>query len=190
MKITAIILAAGKSSRMAPLFKLTQMVDGQAMVRCTVQQVLDCAIDRAIVITGHRGDEIRSVLAGLDVDFVDNPDFEKGISTSIRAGIQAAGKSCDGVLIVLADMPIVSTGDYDRIISAFTGKSCICIPTCKNRPGNPVLWGAQFFPQLANLSGDKGGKQIMTGLDEFICKVGMDSNSVLLDFDVKSAVDL
>ncbi len=185
MKITAIILAAGKSSRMAPLFKLTEMFDGEAMVRRTVRQLMDAKIDRAIVITGHRADEIRGALSGLAVQFVDNPDYDKGISTSIRAGIAAAGSECDGVMIVLADMPLVMTEDYDRIINGFSKENSICVPVYKNRRGNPVLWGSQFLPQLARLCGDKGGKQILSRLDEFICEINMSSSSVLHDFDTR-----
>ncbi|MBM3538652.1 MAG: 4-diphosphocytidyl-2C-methyl-D-erythritol kinase, partial [Alphaproteobacteria bacterium] len=98
-QIAAVIMAAGRSSRMAPANKLLSDVDGRAMVQGAVDTALASQAKPVIVVIGHDGTRVREALAGKPVQFVDNPDYAAGLSTSLRAGLRAMeGINLDGAV--------------------------------------------------------------------------------------------
>lgn len=147
-KIGAIVLAAGMSSRMGAN-KLLMDVNGKKMVRHTVEAARASHADPIVVVTGHAESDVRAALAGLNVQFVNNPEFAKGLSASLRHGLNALPEDCDGALVLLGDMPGVSAALIDRLIAAFDpGESrAICVATRHGKRGNPVLWARRFFPR-------------------------------------------
>ncbi|MEI8147044.1 MAG: NTP transferase domain-containing protein, partial [Alphaproteobacteria bacterium] len=88
-RVTALILAAGKSSRMGGPNKLVARLDGKPLVRHAAEAALASHVDEVVVVTGHQGERVREALAGLPLRFVDNPRFAEGLSTSLTAGIEA-----------------------------------------------------------------------------------------------------
>src|SRR5262249_20768982 len=86
-RIAAIVLAAGRSSRMGTLNKLLISVDGRPMVRHAVDQALAADLAPVIVVTGHQHERVEAALAGLYVTVVNNPDYAEGLSTSLKAGL-------------------------------------------------------------------------------------------------------
>ena len=110
-------------------------------------------------------------MSGLDIQFANNPDFAKGLSTSLKRGLSALPEDCDGAAILLADMPDVGSGLIDTLIAAFdpAEERAICVATRGGRRGNPVLWARRFFPEMANLHGDVGAKSLMAAYDELSC---------------------
>jgi len=145
-KIGAIVLAAGMSSRMGTN-KLLMDVNGKKMVRHTVEAARASHAEPIIVVTGHGESDVKAALAGLDVQFVNNPDFAKGLSASLKCGLNALPEDCDGALVLLGDMPGVSAALFDRLIAAFdpSESRAICVATRHGKRGNPVLWA--FFPR-------------------------------------------
>ena len=93
--IAAIVLAAGRSTRMGAANKLTADIGGKPMVRCVVEAALASAASPVLVVTGHQAADVRAALAGLAVAFVDNPDYAAGLSTSLKAGIAAVPDAAD-----------------------------------------------------------------------------------------------
>jgi molybdenum cofactor cytidylyltransferase len=191
VNIVGVVLAAGQSRRMGEANKLTMPVDGTPMVARVVDTLQRSTAGRVIVVTGHEPDEIRDALSGRDVELVHNPDFEEGMGTSVRAGVSALGDDVDGVLIALADMPWVSSEVIDRLVDTFSpdGEASIYIPMYGQKRGNPVLWGAQRFPELRKLSGDVGGKVLFDRHPEAICYVDVQSAGVNIDVDTPDALD-
>ena len=104
--------------------------------------------------------------------------------------IAALGGDCDGAFVCLGDMPAVKSADLDRMIAAFDpleGRA-IVVPTCRGKRGNPVLWGARFFAQMAAVSGDVGARHLIGENAEWVCEVAVDGDGVLRDIDTAEAL--
>ena len=189
-RIAALVLAAGESRRMGDANKLTIPVDGTPMVARVVDAVQQSHARRVIVITGHEPERIKEALSGRDVELVHNPDYAEGIRSSVRVGVAALGDDVDGALVALADMPWVNAEVINRLIDAFTSASepSIFIPRFGGQRGNPVLWGAQHFPELLALAGDVGGKALFQRHASAICYVDVESANVNLDVDTPDAL--
>lgn len=189
-KIAAIVLAAGRSSRMAPANKLLTEVEGQHMVARAVDAALASQARPVIVVTGHDAARVREALAGRPITIVENPAYGEGLAASIRAGLAALPGDVDGAVFVLGDMPRVGAHHIDRLIAAFNpveGRA-ICVPTHRAKRGNPVLWGARFFPEMRALSGDTGARALLGQHADQLCEVEMADDGVLLDVDTPEAL--
>lgn len=188
-RIAALILAAGLSSRMGSGNKLLADLHGKPIIAHTVANVLASPARPVILVTGHMAEAVRAA-AGPDPTFVHNPDFSTGLASSLRTGLAILPKRCDGVLVCLGDMPDVSPAVLDKLISAFNpveGRA-ICVPMVGPKRGNPVLWGAQFFPELQNLNGDQGAKRLIEAHSEWVCEVPCADEAVLSDIDTEAAL--
>jgi molybdenum cofactor cytidylyltransferase len=190
-KVAAIVLAAGKSSRMRGPNKLLADVGGRPLVRRVVEQVKASRASPVIVVTGHQQDEIARALSGLDVTLVHNPDFGEGIASSVRAGIAAVPGDADGVLICLGDMPLVSEGMIDALIARFApdAGALIVVPVDGGRRGNPVLWSRRFFPELMSLEGDVGARHLIGRHGEAVAEVAVAGEGAFLDLDTPEALE-
>ncbi len=190
-RIAAIVMAAGRSSRMAPANKLLTDVDGRLMVQRAVDAALASHARPVAVVTGHDGARVREALAGRAVEFLDNPDYAEGLSTSVRAGLSwLEGKTVDGAVFMLGDMPLVTASHIDRLIAAFNpveGRA-ICVPAHRGKRGNPVLWGSRFFADMRALEGDQGARSLFREHAEQVCEVEMDDDGVLVDVDTPEAL--
>ena len=188
-RIAAVVLAAGLSSRMGSN-KLLAPVRGKPMVRHAVETALASAASPVIVVTGNGGAEVRHALAPYSPLFVDNPDFSKGLSTSLKSGLSAVPNDCDGALILLGDMPDVSTGLLDKLIAAFDPSEdrAVCVATRHGRRGNPVLWARRFFPEILALEGDIGARHLIAQYGELVCEVEAADDGPLTDIDTPEAL--
>jgi molybdenum cofactor cytidylyltransferase len=186
MTVAGIILAGGRSARMAPRNKLLAAIGEKPVVARVAETALASAARPIVVVTGFAHRRIAEALRGLDIVFVHNPDFALGLSTSLRAGLAALPNDCDGALIMLGDMPLVEPGDLDALIAAFAGKdrNSICVPARQGRRGNPVLWGGAYFPEMMRLSGDEGAKRLLEIHRERVIEVETVSDGIFADLDV------
>lgn len=182
--IAAIILAGGRSTRMQGLNKLTSHIADRSLVRIVAEAATRSRVDRVIVVTGHDRTKVEAELDDLDVTFVHNPAFSEGLSTSLRTGLSALSPGIQGAVILLGDMPNVGTGLIDEMIARFktAGPSSVIVPTSEGRRGNPVLWGRDYFNELTDVTGDKGGRDILRRLAENVVEVPV-AASVFDDID-------
>ena len=188
-RVAAVVLAAGKSSRMGAN-KLLADFGGQPMIRRTVAAMRQAA-DETIVVTGRDADDVRAALEGLPVRFVHNPHFAEGLSTSLRAGIEALSPDTDAAVIALGDMPLVTAEAVRRLIAAYSPAEhrSLIVPVFKGERGNPVLWGRQHFDALKQLSGDKGARALFDQYADEIVEVAMADGAVLTDADTPEALE-
>jgi molybdenum cofactor cytidylyltransferase len=189
-RVAAIVLAAGRSSRMGGRNKLLIEVGGRPMVRRVVEAVAAAGPKPLIVVTGHQEAAIRGTLAGTEAQIVHNPHHASGLSTSLRAGLAALPAETDAALIALGDMPFVSPGDIRRLIAAFApqdGRS-ICVPVFGGRRGNPVLWGRKHFTAMTALEGDEGARSLLPRFADEVAEVNVSSENVLKDFDTPESL--
>jgi molybdenum cofactor cytidylyltransferase len=187
-RVAAIILAAGKSSRMGHN-KMLADFRGEPMIRATVQNVLASSVDEVVVVTGHQSDAVQSALAGLVVRFVHNPQFANGLATSLKAGIESV--TADAAIICLGDMPLVTANTIDRLIAAFNPAEnrTIVVPTHNGAFGNPVLWGAEHFATLSSLKGDRGARNLISRLKSDAVEIETGDSAVLRDADTPTALE-
>src|ERR1700744_142450 len=115
--VSAVVLAAGRSTRMGGPNKLLAELDGQKLVRIVTEQVRASKAKDIIVVTGHQAELVEKALAGLNVKFVRNPDFANGLASSVKAGIAAVPKQADGAVICLGDMAMISAGLLDPLVA-------------------------------------------------------------------------
>jgi molybdenum cofactor cytidylyltransferase len=184
MRVGAIVLAAGLSSRMG-VNKLLLAVRGKPMIRHAVEAALASKAEPVIVVTGHDGAKIADGLCGLDILLADNNDFATGLSSSLKCGLNILPADCDGALILLGDMPFVSAGLLDSLIAAFdpTAGRAICVPVRDGRRGNPVLWARRFFPEMLTLTGDRGAKALLDKHGSLAHEVAVMDDGPFLDID-------
>jgi molybdenum cofactor cytidylyltransferase len=187
--LAAIVLAAGRSTRMGHN-KLMAEIGGEPLLLRTVDAALASRTRPVLVVTGHEAERVRAALGKRPVTLVHNPDFATGLSSSLRVGIAALPADVDAAIVCLGDMPQIEAGLLDRLIDAFNpveGRG-ICVPTWHGKRGNPVLWGRQFFAEMAALTGDVGAKHLMTEHPELVAEVPAESEAVLTDVDTPEAL--
>ncbi|HUD50936.1 molybdopterin-binding/glycosyltransferase family 2 protein [Parvibaculum sp.] len=184
-RIAALVLAAGRSSRMGAINKLTAEIDGQPMVARAVDAALSSGAMPVIVVTGHEDNAVRAALADRDVTIVHNPDYAQGLSTSLRAGISELPGDTDALLVCLGDMPDVKPSHIGRLMAAFDPEEgrTICVPTFGGKRGNPILWGGQYLGEMRELKGDVGAKHLLGEHPEAVCEVAMPDAATLEDID-------
>lgn len=183
-RIVAILLAAGRGSRYGvSLNKLLAEFQGRPLVRRAAAAALASRVDRTIVVTGHGSAEIEAALAGLPLAFAHNRDFASGLASSLRRGLSAA-QDADAVVVLLADMPGVSSRIIDALIARFAAQpdAPAVVPVQGGRRGNPALLAKSLFPRLAALEGDEGARRLLSALDGVV-ELPVDDGDALADVD-------
>ena len=139
--VSAIVLAAGLSKRMGNENKLLLHYNNKTIIETTLQHLLDAGMEQIIVVTGYEAQLVTTTIQHLPVTIIHNPLYEKGMTTSIQKGVEAAtGK---GYMICLADMLSITALEYQSLTAAFEkqwqmDERCICIPQYKNEKGIPL----------------------------------------------------
>ncbi len=183
--ITALVLAAGTSSRMGSTNKLLLKFNEQSMVSHVIDQLMASKVDHIIVITGNDAEKVKGSIRQ-NVSFSHNPDYNKGLSTSVKVGITALGedctKDCEAVMICLGDMPYIMAADYNKLIDAFK-KDKIIAPTSNGKIGNPLIFSARFFKDFMDLDGDKGARKLLKKYSRDVIEVDVNSDAIFSDID-------
>lgn len=184
------VLAAGRSSRMEGPNKLLALFDGVPLVRRTAQRTLQSRVSGVSVISGHQSEEIGQAVAGLDVEIANNPDFATGLSSSLRTAVLHTPEEAGGLMVILGDMPGVTTSDLDELIRAFeqSGGGSIVRATHNGKRGNPVLLPRAVFPEVLRLEGDTGARHLVERSNVAIVEVEIGA-AASLDVDTREALE-
>jgi molybdenum cofactor cytidylyltransferase len=184
-QVAAVVLAAGRSTRMGAVNKMIAEIGGKPLVRIAVEQAIASKASPVIVVTGHQRDKVEGALKGLNVKFANNPAYADGLGTSLRAGIAAVPAEADGAVILLGDMPQIDAPLIDKLIAAFDPEkgALVVVPTIEGRRGNPVIWARRFFPQLMAVTGDVGARHIIGGVVESVAEVAVTDPAITVDID-------
>jgi molybdenum cofactor cytidylyltransferase len=190
--VVGILLAAGQSRRMGAINKLLAPLAGKPLVRHATEAMLASELDEVIVVVGHEADKVAAALDGLPVRLVFNAHHASGQASSVATGIGALAADVSDVIIGLGDMPLLTAAMIDRLLRAHLDQADhhrrITMPLVGSKRGNPVVWGRAFLPELAALSGDSGGRQL---LDDHIAAhnpVMSDDAAWLQDVDTVDAL--
>lgn len=191
-KIAVILLAAGMATRMGPAggHKLLAKFAGVPLVRRSALAALNSDAQSVTVVVGYRQDEIRDALSGLALNVVSNPDYATGMASSLAAGVAFIENSKpDGILIMLADMPMLTSDDLNRVMTAFRdlGGDLIVRAVSQGRPRNPVILPGSMSDAVRGLQGDVGARHLIEtcGLSVFDLELG---EAAQVDVDTVGAV--
>jgi molybdenum cofactor cytidylyltransferase len=189
-RIAAIILAAGRSTRMGGPNKLTAEIAGRPLVRIATEEALASRARPVVVVTGHQRERVEAALKGLNVQLVHNPDFAAGLSTSLKAGLAALPPEVDGAIVCLGDMPQVRASLIDQLTAAFDPErgALVVVPSIEGKRGNPVVWSRRFFPELMALEGDIGARHLIARYPEAVVEVSVTDHAALIDVDTPEAL--
>ncbi len=188
-KISAVLLAAGSSTRMGPVNKLLYQIEGKAMIRHTLEAILMTSVVEVIAVTGYQSTLVSNRLGVKDsrVSQIHNEQHQQGMATSIAAGIKACANGIGGFMICLGDMPYISANEYQVLIDRFRdlqSKKAIVVPRYQGQTGHPVIFGGHYRDQLSELlPGDHGARSIISSHHHKVIYYEMKQDHILKDID-------
>jgi molybdenum cofactor cytidylyltransferase len=184
--VAAVILAAGKSTRMGEAKQLLPLGESTVLGQ-TIENVRRSRVDEIVLVLGSSAEAIRRRLpASLlqDLKIVVNPAYEQGMASSLRAGLSALDPESAAALIILADQPFVHPETLNQLGSEHRRtRARILIPSYKGVRGNPVLLDRSVFAQVMALEGDVGCRAIFSSHTEHTVKLEVEDEGILLDID-------
>lgn len=188
--IAAVVLAAGRSTRMGALNKMLAEIGGKPLVRIAAEQALASHAKPVIVVTGHQHKQVEVALSGLPVRFVHNADYAEGLGSSLRTGIAAVPAEADGAIVCLGDMPQVDSSLIDKLLAAFDPEkgALVVVPSIDGKRGNPVVWSRRFFKELMSISGDVGARYLIGQYAEAVVEVPLSGEAALTDVDTPESL--
>ncbi|MEZ5477171.1 MAG: molybdopterin-binding/glycosyltransferase family 2 protein [Thiolinea sp.] len=188
-RIAAIVLAAGRSSRMGERNKLCIEIDGVPMLRRVVDSALASRCVQTLVVSGHEAVAVETVLQDYPVSWVHNAGFAEGMATSLRCGLRALPMDLDAVLILLGDMPRLTAAHLNALLDAFDPVApAIIVPEYAGRRGNPVLWPRRYFAEMQRLSGDQGARTLLEKYADEVVQVPSIDEAIFWDVDTPQAL--
>jgi len=189
MNIAALILAAGRSTRMGS-HKLLEVLGDRPLIRYCVDAALTSNAYPVLVVTGHNQGAMVATLSSADVSFVSNPDYAEGLSSSLKAGVRALPSSIDAAIILLGDMPLITHDLINQMIEFFNASphALALVPTYQGEWGNPVLLSRKLFPEIEKLSGDTGARKLLQSHHADVIEMPIMNDHVLIDLDTPEAL--
>jgi molybdenum cofactor cytidylyltransferase len=162
--IAVLILAAGKSSRMNSIKQL-EKINNKTLLNITLEKVKNIFSENIFCVLGANYDIIIKESITENIEFIDNPNFEDGLSSSIIAGINYFKKkklNFDGIFILLADQPGIEVTYLDKMINLFKeNNGTIIASNYGKKIGVPVIFPKKYFTDLLLIKGDKGAKDFI-----------------------------
>ena len=184
--ISAILLAAGESKRMVDENKLIKKHKSIPLIKHAVSNVLNSSIDELIIVLGYQKEAIEKIIEeNKKIKFIANPNFESGIASSIKKGLDSLSKETEAFFICLGDMPNVNKEIYNQLINAsFSNKDKeIFVPYYQERQANPILFSKKMKEEIQKIEGDFGAKKIIADNEKKVFKLSIQDKGVITDFN-------
>jgi molybdenum cofactor cytidylyltransferase len=185
-RVSAVLLAAGAGRRFGDGGKLLASYAGGCLIDGALRLALAAPVDEVVLITGARGgavgDHALSRFGDPRLRVLKAPDWDDGLSASLRAGLKAVGDA-DAALVMLGDMPRVPASVLPPLVDAVRMGAWAAAPVFGGRRGHPVVFSAALYPRLLALSGDQGAGRLLAGMAEGLALVAAPDDGVLYDVD-------
>lgn len=163
MPVSAIILAAGSSSRMGSSKQLLRWGEG-TLLSHAVKTAMDSRVGHVFVVLGSNESEHRKAIKGQPVTVVSNPGWEKGMGSSLKAGLATAKGTSEAVIVMTCDMPFVTSQHLNNIIEHFTKTSQPIVASKYNDTvGVPALFSRGTFDELSRIGNEEGARKVIAG---------------------------
>lgn len=195
-RIFAIVLAGGTASRFGRL-KQIEPFDDTCLLGVVVGNALMCEeIERVILVLGAEADSVKRTLGDFTqnekLEIVINNEYQKGLSTSLRAGLEKAmTHNCDAVAFLLGDMPMIDAAFLNMVIERYRTSECkICYVITDGHPGHPIIANKDLFDEFLNIKGDIGGREVVRNNIEWALEVDVDENSGNHQLDIDTVKDM
>lgn len=179
-----LILAAGRSARMDSPKQLLKYHE-KSLLQHTIDSALDSDVQNVIVVLGYEAEEIENQIQKKSAVIIKNPEWESGMASSIRWGINFIKKQAiivDNVLIMVCDQPHVSKELINQLIQS-QGENNSSILACSyaNTIGTPAIFHKDYFEELSKLRGDRGAKSILNKHAEIVDTIPFEQGSIDID---------
>jgi len=167
--ISGLILAAGSSARLG---RPKQLLDlgGKPVLEHVVAAALASALDEVVVVLGHRAEEIRSAVPEDErVRVVENPEHERGQSTSLAAGLRSLGPESEAAVVLLGDQPGTAPAAVAAVVAAYRdGLGPVVQASYGGRPAHPTLLARRVWAEVvAETAGDEGARSVLAARPEW-----------------------
>lgn len=189
MKLSILILAAGSSSRLGHPKQLIEF-EGRTLIERITETALIVS-DNILIILGGNSELIIPKLERFNdtISTIFNPDWQQGMGTSIRIGVEKLAEKSDSILILLSDQPFISTVLLKNMIQIFQKSSNHIVSCLYNQQlGVPMLFDKSVFPELIKLSGDRGAKSFLHLYKDNISTI--DFSEGIIDIDTFEDVEM
>ncbi|AVL51721.1 4-diphosphocytidyl-2C-methyl-D-erythritol synthase [Roseobacter denitrificans] len=185
-KIPIILLAAGASRRMRGGDKLLEEVDGLPLLRRQTMRAINATKGPVIVTLPPEGHARKEALTGLKVTTVPVPDAAHGMSVSLRRGLAQVPVDAGAVMVLLPDLPDLTTKDLVAVLDAADRTKDALIwrgTTSDGAAGHPIVFARALFAELASISGDTGGASVVARHSDKTSFIRLPGNRARLDLD-------
>jgi molybdenum cofactor cytidylyltransferase len=176
-------MAAGGSTRLDSPKQLLKW-GNDYLINHIIRIVSSANIDSIYLILGSHAEEIRKILIKQDISILINPDWQRGMSSSIKTGLAALPADVDAAFILLVDQPFITSTLLSQLIQKISpGNFKIAAPRVGQQQCNPVLFHRDLFPEIMQISGDKGAKALLSAKE--VGWVDWSDKRLMLDIDSK-----
>jgi len=184
--ISAILLAAGKSKRMIDENKLSKKFKNTPLINHSIKNILFSNIDELIIVLGYEKELINKLIEKNNkIKIIYNKNFESGMASSIKVGLNHLSKKAESFFVCLGDMPMINKEIYNQLISQ-RNKKDIIVPTYNDIQGNPVLFSKLMKSSIMTVKGDFGAKKILEQNKDKILKLEINDINITKDFNTKN----
>lgn len=186
LKLGVLVLAGGLSTRLQGENKLLKLWREHPMIVSVFGLATSVAAHQKAVVVHRDEDLVLALLPQAETWLrVYNPDSQNGLASSLCLGL-ATLRDCNGVLVLLGDMPDVSATTLAALTSYFSRDTYAIVPTYQGQWGNPVMLGTHAIGDCARLTGDQGARKILMMKRDYVTLVETNDPAILIDFDTHS----
>ncbi len=186
--IRGILLAAGSASRFGAHKLLHPLPWGEPIAVAAARTLLEVLPESIAVIRPH-DTELAERLATTGIRIVTNQDADSGMGGSLALGVAATPQDCSGWAVALADMPFIRRNTIQAVVDRLDDHRAIALPLHRGRRGHPVAFACRYRSRLIRLSGDQGGRQLLTRYGQWIRTAAVDDPGILADIDSPSDLE-
>ena len=186
MRVVGILLAAGSGKRFGGDKLLHPLEDGTPIgVRSALR--LRHAVKNTLVVVSNAAGTLRERLEGEGMAVLENP-LNRGMGSSIAAGVRATGDDADAWIIALADMPWIQAATYAGVYEQLIAGASLAAPEYAGRTGHPVGFHAAYRQALSSLQGDQGAKGILREHSKALARIPVSDPGIHWDVDTPGDV--
>jgi len=169
VKISAVILAAGRID-----------FESSLPISQVIEPFLNAGIDDLIVVLGYHAEQAKRDLINSDIKIIVNPDYEYGLSKSLRYGLKIVSRDAVAVLLTLGNRPFIKPEVIKQLIRAYKSREAsIIVPTYFHTRGHPVMFDKLLIPELLRARGNIGGRRVLQHHDRELAQVEVEDAGIL-----------